>query len=465
MLRSLYSLAMTVNIDVIANEVKQSLYLVTNSKNESSLHLKIRSIFLWLIFIIVAGCNSDRASINNFGVFDADTNLVENILKKYPEFFSEVLTNQNEYEVQIIYIQINRDKNNTPSFKQYTYHLDPKNYFYSASLVKLPCSALALEKLNELNVKGLDKFSRMQTDSAWQCQKIIKEDTTAENKIPTIANYIKRMLLVSDNDAYSRTYEFLGQEYINKKLSEKSYPSIRIVHRFDADCFGSANSYTNPVSFYDANDKLVYQQPMQHNIIKYDNPIGIVKKGVGYVDGKGNYFYQPKDMTYYNYMCLQDVNDILRSIIFPYSVPEKQKFNLTKEDYRFLYKYMSMYPCESDYPKYDSKEYKDSYKKYFIYGTCKNKIAEDSIRIFNIVGQSYGYLSDCAYICDFKNKVEFMLSAVIYVNKDGIINDGKYDYDNIGFPFLSNLGQVIYNYERNRTKEFMPDLSDFKFEY
>lgn len=164
-------------------------------------------------------------------------------------------------------------------------------------------------------------------------------------------------------------------------------------------------------------------------------------------------------------MSLVDINAILQSIVFPEATPEQQQFNLNNSDYAFLYKYMSMYPCESKYPKYGGKEYKDSYKKYFIYGTCKNKIAEDTIRIFNIVGQSYGYLSDCAYVCDFKNKIEFMLSAVIYVNSDGIMNDGKYDYDTVGFPFLSNLGQVIYDYERSLTKEVMPDLSKFKCVY
>jgi hypothetical protein len=57
------------------------------------------------------------------------------------------------------------------------------------------------------------------------------------------------------------------------------------------------------------------------------------------------------------------------------------------------------------------------------------------------------------------------LSAVIYVNEDQIFNDDKYEYDQIGFPFLSNLGKVIYDHELKRKRKFEPDLSKFRFDY
>ncbi len=56
--------------------------------------------------------------------------------------------------------------------------------------------------------------------------------------------------------------------------------------------------------------------------------------------------------------------------------------------------------------------------------------------VFNKPGWTYGFLIDAAYIADFKNNIEFMISACIYTNSDGILNDDKYDYDTIGYPFL-----------------------------
>jgi hypothetical protein len=43
-----------------------------------------------------------------------------------------------------------------------------------------------------------------------------------------------------------------------------------------------------------------------------------------------------------------------------------------------------------------------------------------------------------------------MLSAGLYVNENQTFNDGQYEYDTVGLPFLSKLGKFIYDYEINR---------------
>jgi hypothetical protein len=83
------------------------------------------------------------------------------------------------------------------------------------------------------------------------------------------------------------------------------------------------------------------------------------------------------------------------------------------------------------------------------------------IRVFNKVGWAYGFLIDVSYVADFKNKIEYMLTATVYVNSDGILNDDKYDYDETGWPFMKELGQTIYQYELKRARKYKPDL---KFE-
>ena len=108
--------------------------------------------------------------------------------------------------------------------------------------------------------------------------------------------------------------------------------------------------------------------------------------------------------------------------------------------------------------------YTDAYVKFLLFGGS-GKIEDTSLRIFNKVGDAYGFLLDAAYIVDFKNGVEFMLSAAIYCNSDEVFNDDKYDYDRVGFPFMKNLGTVIYDYELKRTPKNKPDLSQYKFDY
>ena len=88
----------------------------------------------------------------------------------------------------------------------------------------------------------------------------------------------------------------------------------------------------------------------------------------------------------------------------------------------------------------------------------------DHIRLFNKVGLAYGYMTDNAYIVDFKNKVEFFLSAAISVNEDDIHN-GQYAYEKTGFPFLANLGRIVYQHELQRPRRHVPELDRFSIDY
>jgi hypothetical protein len=153
----------------------------------------------------------------------------------------------------------------------------------------------------------------------------------------------------------------------------------------------------------------------------------------------------------------------LQSVLFPESVPPRQRFNLDKDDYLFLYRYLSQFPSETSYPKYDTAKYYDSYVKFFMRDSTHHLPA--GVRVFNKVGWAYGFLTDVSYVADFRNNVEFMLSATIYVNSDGILNDNKYDYDDIGYPFLYKLGQTILRYEQQRKRLYKPDLTKYKVEY
>lgn len=376
----------------------------------------------------------------NFAQFSFDT-----ILSKKP-ILKSVQADSKKYRLQIIYTQITRDSKGLPSFTSYKYNVDSTNYFYCASLVKLPCSILALEKLNELH---LDKNTTMFTDSANACQHAVHKDTTSIGGLPSIAQYIKRMCLVSDNVAYGRVYEFLGVDYIHNRLAELGYKNMRIVHRFDCGCKGTEHVTTNPISFFDG-AKLLYHQDQQASTKVYTNPIGIVKIGKAYMNAQNKKINEPKDFTNMNYISLENVHSLLQRLVFNEYLPKAQQLRIFKADQSFLVKQLTMYPRESSHPTYPTKPYFDSYKKYCIYGDSKKAIADTSLKITNIVGQSYGFMIDCAYITNKAKHIEFMLSAVIYTNEDEIINDGKYEYNTIALPFLAELGREIYKFELNK---------------
>lgn len=382
------------------------------------------------------------------------------LLKKHPDGFQSVLSNP-DHKVQIIYTQIDRRKNGISEFTDHYFNINDSSYFYPASTVKLPVAILALQKLNELKINGLDKNAMMITEAGYSGQSEIYNDPSATDGRPTIEHYIKKILLVSDNDAFNRLYEFLGQEYINNTLHKMGYDDVQIVHRLEISLTEDENRHTNPVRFFDTSGKLVYEKPLEQSKLVYAQRN--TKMGKGFYR-RGELVNEPFDFSKKNRMSLTTLHNIVRSVLFPEAVPKNQQFNLTKDDYEFLRKYMSMTPHESKFPFYDKENYWDNYVKFLFYGAEKNT-AKDGVRIFNKVGDAYGFLIDAAYFVDYDNNVEFMLSAVIHCNSDEIFNDDKYEYNTVGFPFMKNLGQVIYEHELKRNRKVIPNLNKLRYDY
>ncbi|MBF9236486.1 serine hydrolase [Hymenobacter sp. BT683] len=384
--------------------------------------------------------------------------MLDSLLRTNP-LLARVATNP-KYELQIIYTQINRDAQNRPTFTPHTYHLNPQQYFNPASLVKLPVVALSLEKLNDLNIPGVTRRTIMATGTAYRCQTPVLFAAPADSdRTATVGNYIKRMLLVSDNVAYNRLYEFLGQRPLNERLAQLGHPNVRITRRF-APCDTIANRHTNPISFHTPQGDTIYKESAKYNPTPYLSPLGRVLKGRAYQAGR-RIIPEPYDFTAANHLPLANITALLQSIIFPESVPATQRLRLTTSDLAFLRRYLHATPHESGFQPCTSARYFDAYKKYLYYGRNPEISRQSALRIYNIVGMSHGYLADVAYFADTLHQSEFLLSAVLYVNQDGIINDGAYEYDSIGLPFLAQLGRQIRQYEAQRLRRYRPNLTEF----
>jgi hypothetical protein len=388
-------------------------------------------------------------------------NPFENIPEKYG-ILKQVLMHPEKYQVQIIYTQIDRDKNNKPRFTDFNYRLDNEVYFYPASTVKLPVAILALEWLNEQNVAGLNKESIMLTDSVRPSQLPAYYDSSAANNLPSIGHYIKKILLVSDNDAYNRLYELLGQDYINRKMKEKGMTHTVINHRLSMPMSEEENRHFNPITFKNDQGKVILSISARETSSIYanqDHP----SIGKAYFS-QGELINQAMDFTFKNKFSLSDLHGTVERIIFPEIFEPNQRFQISSDDRDFILKYMSMLPGESDFPKYELPDYYDSYSKFFKFGTDQSPIPPQ-FRIFNKTGNAYGHLLDGSYFVDFDNGVEFFVSAVIYTNENEILNDNQYEYDEIAFPFFAELGEYLYQLELKRKKLRKPDLSEFKIKY
>lgn len=369
----------------------------------------------------------------------------KNLAANSSDIVQKVFQNPEKYRFQLIYTEVKRDAKNKPIFTTHRFRSDQKEYFYPASTVKLAACVLGLEKINTLRKKGLSKNSQMIHLKNRESQTSAEFDSTTKSGRPSLANYIKKILLVSDNDAYNRIYEWLGQKEFNQQMASKGFKGVRFTHRLQIPLSPEENRHTNGVQFYDASGKKIWEEAPKENqeIIKSTYPILL---GKGIMNEKGEIEQKPLDFTFKNAFPLEAQHDFLKRIFFPESYPQSKRFRLTTEDYSFLKKYMSMFPTDSEEPNYSNNpNIYPAYCKFLYYGSDKQAKLNPNITIYNKVGDAYGFLLDNAYIVDHKNHREHLITVTMLCNEDEIFNDDQYDYDTLGFHFMKALGEALLN--------------------
>ncbi len=362
---------------------------------------------LFIIGLIATSCLNDTG------------NPIEKALASDTINIKQVVDSIDQYEVQIKLTAISRI-NDSISFKDYEFQVNDNHYFYPASTVKFPGAVLALEKLNADSNYTMDTPFYLEGDSI---------TTTFKKDITDI-------FAVSSNPTYNRIFDYLGKDHMNKRLRELGLSPARLSHRLSTS--DAYNLTTKPLIFHENDSVLKTTTPMINTPI---TPLTLerIKKGIGYYSN-AILVEEPMDFSEKNYLPVSTIHEMMKRVIFPEAFAEHQRFKLSKKQHNYLVTTMAIVPKEAGY---DAKEYYDGYGKFFMYGDTTDTIPEH-IKIHNKVGYAYGYLTDCAYIVDTKHNIEYILTATIHVNKDGIFNDDVYEYDTIGLPFLAELGREIH---------------------
>lgn len=386
--------------------------------------------------------------------FNQSDNPLPKIISSMESKFSDVVRNPKKHKLQILYTQIDREGANEPIFKTYSFGLDTNDYFYPASAIKLPIAVLAIEKANLL--KEVNVHNRFEIDSGSVYKMGVLVSPDSKSGYPSIAHSIRKMLVVSDNNSSNYMYDFLGRDYINRRLWDIGFKSVRMRHRLSLQLNEKENKVTSPITFYEDSTILYHQQSRfaqlaldvnSNNLFIGKNHYVCKKKKIG-----------PLNFRNKNFMDLYDQHELIKKVMFPETYQTDERFNLSDDDLSLLRREMSILPRQSDYPRYaDYDKYYDGYCKFFMFGDTKKEIP-DHIKIFNKIGLAYGFALDNAYIVDIDNNIEFFLTAVLYSNSNEVMNDNMYDYDSISIPFLSELGRKIYNYESKREKSNLPRL-------
>ena len=351
---------------------------------------------------------------------------------KEDDFLRSIIKDKDNYEIQILYTEVSKNSIGQSEFSDFQFQLNDEKYFYPASTIKLPIAVMALSKINELRAEGstLSPKSKIKLSLINNNQEIILKDS-----ITSFQNLIADVFLVSDNSASNVLIDFIGYNYFNSSMSNSGFENTYLNHKFNPDPYVDS---TWIISTLD--NEIISSNANQITVLASSNISNLKKGEKRFIDGEIK--NESLDFSSKNRSSLTDMHNIIKNLIYPeISI---SKFNLNVEDYDFLRYWMSRFTYEDLGAKYigDAKFFK-SYNKFFIHGT-DTILNNTDIRVYNKIGQAYGTSTDSAYIKNYKEDVEFFLTATIYTNKNKIINDNIYEYGEAAIPFLSRLSKALY---------------------
>lgn len=343
-------------------------------------------------------------------------------------------------EIQILYTQIERDSEGGIKLHHHAFHHAPRRWFFPASTIKLPLALLACEEIARVggNLESAIMLRQPPETCNWDESEPLSE---------TLRRSLCRTFTISDNIPYNRFYELLGADKIHARLKALGYPNTRAISRLGSRDI-EANRKTGSVQIIDAGGKpLAGFAPRIAK--KRSFPFGRALKGAGFLGDDGVLIPGQHDFSFGNFMPLADLHQMLVAFIFPEAVHESQRWKIPVAWREEILTEMGRYPRESREPVYPAPEYYDGFAKFFVLGDSKDN-APEGYRAYGKIGEAYGYLIDSSYVVNKNSGTECFLSAVIHCNPDGIYNDDKYDYEEVGLPFLSALGKSVLAFEALR---------------
>ena len=378
----------------------------------------MKRILLLAVFSSILSCNS---------------NPIELVLKSDP-YLKEIIKDKEDYEIQVMLTKINHD-NTKIDFQNYQYQHDENQYFYPASTIKLPIVVLTLKKINELRSKGSDITLK---------SKIILNNVDnysnfkLQDSITSFQNLIADIFLVSDNSASNILIDFIGYNYFNDEMQNAGFDRTYLNHKFNPD------PYVNSTwQISDLDNNMISSINDNQKIIKADDKTNGLDKGESrYFNGE--ILDESLNFSEKNRFSITDMHNLIKYIFYPEIFDMANTFNLNVEDYDFIRYWMSRFTYEDIGEKFIGDEkFFETYNKFFIHGD-EQSVSNEQIRVYNKIGQAYGTSIDNGLIKNYQNNVEFILTSTIYTNKNKVINDNLYEYDDIAEPFLAKLSRAIY---------------------
>lgn len=396
----------------------------------------LRQLLSIVFVVVICGC----ATVKTTSI----SNLTPELATASPRV-AGVLARTEEMRVQILVSEVVTNRHGKAELRRSGYRVGAE-YFYPASSIKLTAAVAALQTLEALQMQhGVADL----IETPLEIAALFPGDAAQTNDVGnlacgciTVGQEIRKIGLVSDNQAFNRLYDLVGHEALNRQMHALGLKSAVINHRLSEsrnipDMFATA-----AMKFRLPNADTI-QIPARRSSLLLTNHSSRLKVGDGFIKGE-QLIRTPMEFHQRNGISLIDLQNLLIKAARPDIDLGTAPLFLTPSHRSMLLDAMSRYPGESTNPVYSAERYPDLESKFLLPGIRRVFPASsrgDRIEVTGKPGQAYGFSIENSYVFNPRNGRALFVTAVIYANSDGVLNDDKYDYATVAEPFLADLGE------------------------
>ncbi|MCH9649722.1 MAG: class A beta-lactamase-related serine hydrolase [Deltaproteobacteria bacterium] len=369
--------------------------------------------------------------------------MIEEILHSHPGL-RQVASNPEKFRLQIVLGLLENGSDGQARLQQHGYRLGAE-YFYPASSVKLFAAIAALEHLEVLRRESgfpLSTETPLTFHPLFPGETMEDQDPShlANGKI-TVGQEIRKLFLVSDNEAFNRLYELVGQDRLAASLRRAGLGEARIVHRLSERRTVEENRSTPRIDFAPSAASSYTQEA------RISAPLAAPVQVFGLEVGKrfwaeGELIHHPFDFSTKNHFPLADLQRGLCMVTQPRADCVGDGFSLREVDHNFLLEPLHLFPGQSTDPVFNSREYPDHWVKFLLPGLAR-VIPKERLRIYNKIGRAYGFSTENSWVVDTETGRSFFLAATLYTNENSTLNDDDYQYEPFADDFLADLGEAV----------------------
>ena len=322
--------------------------------------------------------------------------------------------------------------------KRLSFRVDA-DYFYPASAVKLLVASSALEKLAELRDGAGDGRRHPDVTLRSRLRFIDGAGSTRKVVTTTLRGELEKALVLSDNDAHNRLFDFVGRDELGELLARVSLPRARIMHYL-----GEALDHEPPVIEFSPAGRSIYVA-QRNGFAAPPPPTEGTALGKAYINGSGQIVQRPMEFAEKNYVPLRELQDILVATMRPDLVDPAAVPRLSPGDRAELRAVLSTLPSElkqmrglrADQLRVVDETYK-SFHRAFVRAR-----PTDRLRVYGKSGRAFGFSVENVYVADETTGRSLFAAVTIYAHDSGTVGDDRYEYESVASPFVGKVAELL----------------------